>query len=456
MTRLREFGLNSLLAVLVLLSVVLSARVWFPPDQISLFRTNQAQVQPTPPSMGDPMPEVLRPERILVRLPDGRAAQLLPGSDEFSRAWEMAKERLTGLRPLATPVLDQSPEPAELEAITLMLPLARAMVDWAHDWNWSTEGLNTVSLEVDRVQFRLSPDPAIYLSGPGGETYRLDNIAPADEVLLRNLIGRIDPQAFLNYRPLEPVDPALRLRPGILVPEVAAMRTTSVHARMPEFSAEEARYFPDLSVVRQITEQDARSFTDGQRLLRLAASGILEYRTAQLEGSAPDYERASDWTREWVGARGGWPQELVLSWYLKRPHKTILIYELRRGGPFPVETAGGALWVEVTTGPENSNTERITYVKRYPVLTILFDRTTRSIISPEEALDTALDQFPQLLLWEEVRGMHLAYLARTTGDPAQGEWILDPSWVVQVGEDRLYIPAVPGSASQPTMARPVE
>lgn len=124
-----------------------------------------------------------------------------------------------------------------------------------------------------------------------------------------------------------------------------------------------------------------------------------------------------------------------------------MVFEVRgRGpGPYPVESNQGALQVEVTADRSDLAAQRVVYLKRLPEFWATFDEDTLiRIISAEEAVRLAIDQYPRHLIFDVVRDMHLAYHVKL----GQG-WVLEPVWVLQVGEARLYVPALPDAGARP-------
>jgi len=189
-------------------------------------------------------------------------------------------------------------------------------------------------------------------------------------------------------------------------------------------------------VIRQIAERGASSLTDGQRLLRITSAGILEYRTADPPAAkeAPTLAGALALAETWVQERGGWPQELVLRRYTASGSKARLEFDLRTGDPYPVESRGAALEVQLTD-------QRLVSFSRYPAFTAIrfLEGTALPLISPEEAIARLVAAEPGLAD-QTIRSVHLAYVA--VPDSGGGDWPLEPTWVIQAGENRCYVPAV--------------
>jgi regulatory protein YycH of two-component signal transduction system YycFG len=451
MHRIKEGTLNGFLAVLVVLSIMLSAQAWYPSERVGGLFTKGPSVQVSPPSQEVIMPEVFRPERIYVRQKDSAVALLPAGSVPYKRLWREVQDILIGLNAVTAPThLDEETEQDPTDVVTLVMPLSLTVQQWAEQWQWETSGLRNFSLKVDRITLQLGATPVIRLAGPTGAVYRVSPIAQVSYKGIKEIVTGLEPAQFATYRPLALKDSSLRIMAGLLVPATTEMPVAALQSTKPDYTLEKARYFPDLSVVRQIDEKDARSFTDGQRWLRITSGGQLEYSLAHTPGIAPDLARAKTAVSEWVGSHGGWPQELVLGWYTSQPGRTVLRFDLRMDGPFPVESSEGALRLELTTSraPGEEPITTVTHFKRYPELIPAFSRTTLPVITPERALQRMSGQFAPLLLFEEVREMHLAYLIAYS-DKVGANWVLEPIWVIQVGEKRIFMPASATSDLQP-------
>lgn len=459
MMGMRETILNGLLAALVVLSVGLSAQIWFP-DQPVQMGTKQPSVQVSPPSQEGTMPKTFRPERIYVRDSHGRIALLPAGAVAYKQVWWAMESILTGMSALPAPPQSEAELDPQAEMVTLILPMPLTMEQWAEQFKWNTAGLRTFSMKVDRITLRLDQSAILYLTGPAGGTYRIGPVAATELLALKEVLAGLESQLFLPYRPLELKDSLIRLAPGLQVPDVTGMPAGSLEVNKPDNTEEEARYLPDLTVVRQIDEKDARSFTDGLRLLRITRAGQLEYLSVQAGGNpiAPDMQRALRTAEGWVSSHGGWPQDLVLHGFVQQPGSTSLIFDLRMDGAFPVETSGGALRVNVTSYRDSSGLQHsaVTQFRRVPDFVPYFGRARRPIITPERAVQQATDKFAALMYNEEIREIHPAYLIRWTTRTG-GDWVLEPVWALQVGEETIYVQAavtIDSESFEPFVARP--
>ncbi len=437
--------LNALLALMVATSIFLSLQIWYPTVEIFPTVVAQPSVQPQPPASVLQMPDILRPEVIQIRQEKGlRMAPLHAGSQEYKQLWSLLREVLTGLQtgPAGFPVDNVGEQLKEADTVQIHLPIALTMGEWADQLLWNSPGLRNASIRIDRVTIYLSDPGVIYLSGPSGTIYYLAELPSLFRAQIAEQIEQVDPMRFTQQRPIEHEDLMARVGDDLLVPEVGAMPVARIRTSDFNERDEEMRYFPDLSVVRQIDERDARSLTDGQRLLRFLTTGVLEYRTADSSSTAPGLPRAISMAQEWVGSHGGWPQEIVLRRFVRQPRRAILEFDYRDDGPYPVESVGGGVQVHVSS-------QRVVYYRRYPAaVSTSFGREEVAIISPEQAIALAMDQVP-LILTETIRGMHLAYHLKPDPEVGPNQWLLEPVWVIQAGEVRVYQPAAVGREKIP-------
>ena len=438
--RVRELLLDLLLAVLVLTSVLLSVRIWYPEPLFGAADTAEPSLQQQPIPIVREMPEVFRPERVVVLSAEGGRAELHPGFPTYAASWQRIRTALTGLdiRGGAT-LIDEVPRGAEAAPVLeLYLPTALQVSQWADLLRWETSLLRNGSILVDRVTMTLGERAAVYLSGPPGFNLYLAELPEARRLSLVAHVERLNPALFGQYRELALEGLGVRAEPGLVVPDVAELPAAEVHVSMPDLREEEARYFPDLTLVRQIDEHDARSLTDGRRLLRITGAGLLQYRTAEGSGEtgAPTLEQSLEAAGTWVGSRGGWPQDVVLHRFVRDAGVGKLVFEVHTGARYPVQSLPGAMQVHV------SATDRVVYFERTPtVANVTFlDDDMLSLIQPEAALAHALPAAP-VLASEPVRAMYLTYLLKPPADVG-GQWTAEPTWVIQAGQTEVYVNAV--------------
>jgi hypothetical protein len=455
MQRVKEFALNGALAVLVILSFVLSYQVWFPSHTGGPWRTREAHVQSSPPPQSGGEPDVHRPERIYVQNKEGQVALLATGSPAYGPVWNGLKGVLKGLEPLYSQLPPDTEEEGTVASITAVLPVPLMLNQWAQEWTWDAGGLPNASLKVDRVTVTLSKTPMLHFSGANGGVYRVGPLSAEDQHLLTGLVDALDPGLYRTYRPLTAKDLPIKLTAGLTVPDITEMPEGTVTARQPDAAVEQARYFPDLSVVRHIEERDANSFTDGPRWLRLKHNGQTEYATAPPVGVPPDLQRAREAAKAWVPGHGGWSQDLVLGGYFQQQAgRRLLFYNLRLdGNGFPVETASpvagdGALVLELT---HLDQTTTVLEYRRDPEFTPLFTDSLIPIQPAEQVLKDAAERFPSLFLFDgDVREMYLGYLICQPDKLTT--WKLVPVWITQVGEKRIYWPASQLGEMEPFVA----
>ncbi len=425
--------------MLVLLSTYLSAQVWFPRDRLESTGSSEALVETPPPGADRGMPEIYRPEHVIVARLDGRTALLASGSSSYLLLWHWTQEALSYVHPpLSAPPVEPIDGPAaaqgDLPSITLVLPMVMRVSEWAERWGWQSSGLPFSSLWVDRVVLQLGVEPGIYLHDIGGKQHQLSILFESERKDIASLISSVDESLFTSTRELDVMDQYVTIKQKLKVQNIPSVSPSIVQVKKPIDSTEKLRFFPDTSVVRQIEEQDARIFTDGQRLLRLTNSGMLEYRTADTPGLPPEFARALQSGQEWVESHGGWPTDLVLGGFVQEQSKAKLQFDYRAGGNFPVETAEGAVQLDLSA-------DRVTRFRRYPDLTEIRRLSGRiSLIKPEEAIRIAAQEV-SLFLFETVRQVHFAYLLREGRDLERTEWVLEPSWVIKVGAAKVYVPA---------------
>ena len=294
--RAREALLDLLLVLLVLTSLLLSVRIWYPEPLFSGRTPPSPACSFSPSPIMREMPEIFRPERVVVRCggkPGGTARGLihlqhLVAADSQGPYRPGCPGWCGAHRPGA---LGGGGGPARWSFTCqrrCRQPVGRTRC------SGRTPFLRNGSILVDRVIVTLGEHAAVYLSGPPGFHLFLADLPEAQRSALAGHIEHLDPALFGQYRELVLDGLGVTVSPGLVVPDVAELPAAAVVTSMPDLREEEVRYFPDLSVVRQIDEHDARSLTDGRRLLRLTGSGLLQYRTAEAsaETAAPTLERA--------------------------------------------------------------------------------------------------------------------------------------------------------------------
>ncbi|MBP2019469.1 hypothetical protein J2Z79_002908 [Symbiobacterium terraclitae] len=442
----REALLNLLLLVLVATSLLLSARIWTPAPLFGDPGTTEPNVKLQPPPIVREMPEVFRPTRVSIRDGEGGWAEVHAGSPTYRTLWRPIRQAITGLDVGGGPTLiGRVPDLSQAgPSLQLHLPVALMVSEWADLWQWNVTALRNGAIWVDRLTIVLGEPASVYLSGPPGFALHLADLPGEQRKALADRIEQIDPSLFRPYRSLELEDLGLTALPDVVVPEVKQMPAARITVSLPDEREEELRYFPDLTVVRRIDERDARSLTDGQRLLRITGTGLLQFRTADASADeeVPRLARALEIARQWVGSLGGWPQDLVLRRYVREEQRGRLEFGVNTGWTYPVESLPGAVQVHVSAA------QRVVYFERAPtVQNVTFDGEPLAIITPEAALAHALPAAP-VLKTEPVRSMYLTYLLKPGAD-GSGQWVADPTWVIQAGDTLVYIHAVADEHPRP-------
>jgi regulatory protein YycH of two-component signal transduction system YycFG len=430
MERSKDIGLNVLLALVVVVSILLSGRVWFPPDPGFAERPPEAQVQSTAPVLIDRMPDVFRPERLYVRLRTGLVAMVVGDTTTYKAIWPRMKALLLGMHPDQSPVMVDEPDWTDGDTLQIIFPFALSVGEWADQWSWDTTNLRNHMVKMDRMIIHLGKSPAIYMTGLEGKFYKVTTLGPPDVKTITETIGEVAVDQYQKYHPLNSKELSVRTQGVVDVLELKEVPLVKVSTRRPDSNVEVVRYFPDLSVVRQVDEKEAKSFTDGQRFLRFAANGEVEYRTATTSAGAPDLTRALDVAQDWMNSHGGWPQNLVLSRVETLARTTRLEFAYRVPGPFPVEVETGAFSLSL-------NGDRVADMKRSADFSLDVTEAQQKVITPEQAVQLGVQGLPQLFQSESIRDVHMSYRMQAT---TKG-WSVEPCWVIQVGTTRVYVPA---------------
>lgn len=425
----RETLWDSVLAIMVIISLLLSAKLWFPTIGADVTEGKSTSIQELPPSSYAAMPVIHRPERILVRRADGKMALFMTSSASYE-ALRLLVVRV--INDLTDPLWVSEPAvPAEASFITVNLPFPLTFDEIADEWAWDGLKGRGNGFRVDQITVHLDEGGPTWLFGPAGGGYRLDGITASDRQELVTALDHLNEKDLKPYRLLQDV-PDVTLRGPVWVPDVSGVQQLSAAVTTPVREEVEARFFPDLSVVRQIDEQEAVSLTDGQRLLRISDEGILDFNLAQV-GRAPGTPVSQmEVIRRWVEENGGWPRDVVQTRTTTSAGRTIYQFELRMVAPYPVESNGGALQLQLTGN-------QVLSFRRYPdVAGIRPGVNEVEIRSPEEALAAATKEQPLLSL-TPIRDAYLSYQL----EPGVGvePWTVEPTWVFRIGEARVYVSA---------------
>ncbi len=408
---MRELILNSLLAFQVLVSVVLTAVLMSRPP-LAIQPADPPQVvaaSPATPASQPPDPSL--PRAVWFHQGGGRYAAINPDEALYQRTWLQMRAILS--RSMGRSHLWQMAGPMELVQAAAQplvgadFALALPPGEWARLWESADAGVGGLIRgpvyegsegPVERVVLTLTaPDASIYLLGARG-TMRLP-LLETDREELERTVRSMNPRAFPKLRLLslsEPDDVAPEpekghlsslladdVAPWVLIPaDDVSAAFPLVRPQSPDPLPYLTRFFPDVSVVRQIQEQDGSvAYTDGRRGMRMNVYGALEYFEApEFSGSvaAPDLLRAVQVARDFIFSRGLWSVDATLSGFGRLGQESRLTFGLRR----PLLP-----WVSVRPVMEVRVVgERVVYFYRSPDYIPVASGGNEKLITPEEAL----------------------------------------------------------------------
>lgn len=425
----RETFWDGVLASMVIISLVLSAKLWFPTAGADSTDGEGAFIQEIPQSSYAAMPVIHRPERILVRRADGQMALFMTSSTSYE-ALRLLVGRI--INDLKEPTWVAEPPPiTDGSFITLYMPFSLTFDNIADEWAWDALSGRGNGFKVDQITVSLGDGGATWLLGPAAGGYRLDGMADVDRQELVTALNDLKETELRPYRLLTEV-PGIALRGPVWVPDVPGIQELRAVVTSPVRAEVEARFFPDLSVVRQIDEQGAISLTDGQRLLRISDEGVLDFSLARGNRETGTPVGQMEIIRRWVEENGGWPRDVVQTRVATQDGQTIYQFELRLVASYPVESNGGALQIELTGN-------QVLFFRRFPdVAGIQPGPNQLPILTPEQALEVAAREQPLVSL-TPIRDAYLSYQLEP-GD-AVHPWVVEPTWVFRMGEARVLAPA---------------
>lgn len=436
----REHWWNWLLLIQVLLSVGLSAALWFETGSSGVLPAEELKVGPSPENYREPA-GLFGPSRIVYHRGPEDHGGALPGSDAFRETWDLL---MPWLRDLSIPPGKLPPANAqelakawtEGPAVEVIMPVALPMEDWARLWKGKPDREELPAAN----RFLLSAkDPGIvYISGPEGD-YQAGLPAGAAE-RLRTFLQGLAAGALQPYRALVKEGGTLVSRPGLYVPaEPQEMARIPVrYMAEEEIASLPSRFFVDLTVVRQIGERDgAVIFTDGQKALRLYPGGFAEFTApAGKRRSQPlSHSNAISDAASFVAGHGGWSGEPFLSSSRRDVSKNLVGFSYRHLG-FPVIVLEGSLELELNDGG-------VLYYLNRPRIPLAYEGERRPVIAPERAIDSlekALKVRPGQTL--QVENIYQAFFLSDAWPRARE---LEPVWAVEViGRQPLYVDAYTG------------
>lgn len=424
----RETFWDGVLATMVIISLVLSAKLWFPTAGSDSTDGKGASIQEIPQSSYAAMPVIHRPERILVRRADGKMALFMTSSTSYE-ALRLLVGRIVNDLKDPTWVAEPPAAIAEGSFITLYMPFPLTFDQIADEWAWDALSGRGNGFKVDQITVSLTEGGATWLLGSAAGGYRVDGMGADDRQELMAALDGLKETELKPYRLLKDVA-GVALRSPIWIPDVPGIQELSAVVTSPARAEVEARFFPDLSVVRQIDEQGAVSLTDGQRLLRISDEGVLDFNLARGSRETGTPVGQMQIIRRWVEENGGWPRDVVQTRVATEGGRTIYQFELRLVASYPVESNGGALQIELTGN-------QVLFFRRYPdVAGIRPGANQLPIRTPEQALELAASEKPMVSL-TPIRDAYLSYQL----EPDGLDWVVEPTWVFRMGEARLLVPA---------------
>lgn len=320
---MRERLLSGLLLLQVMVSLTLTGLLWFSPRPHGWsYRESRIATPPAPTVEPRPDPkDALRPLLLWAHLGGGRYVGWNSESMIQSLLWREAialvAEALDA-RNLLQPIASSEVTAA---AGHVLVGLDFAVAFSPGDWGqlWGSQRARDTSAPVDRVIIDLSEAGGIYWVGPE-RRFRLAGLPAERRLHLLRTLAAIEPEQHPQYRVLGPgaasagvftsagssgnlsaaVRPGSsselwrndalfdRLEPWLMVPtdrELPEVQTPGNGAL--DRRARVVRFFPDMTVVREIVESDGPViFTDGRKALRIYPGGALEYRAPQPQGAA--------------------------------------------------------------------------------------------------------------------------------------------------------------------------
>ncbi|MCL6451060.1 MAG: hypothetical protein K6T75_07210 [Acetobacteraceae bacterium] len=437
------------LAVLVLLSLGLSARVWLGAGGgYPLVPEREYYRAASPGSWRQELTKLLAPSRLVVHLGEGRHTAFRPGQDGYQRFWAGLFPLLSQGQYPAQGWVPQDPEAVQrlrdgpgLEAV---FPVSLPIEVWAEAWGGQASGQagSQGPVLVDAVFVGLGDPPQLLIHRAYTQVY-LAPAAPGGAVLevagLRQLLSGLQGSRAAPYVELVSPHPGVPVRRGIYVPEQPPrLAPVAMGEEAGAGSDPVAEFFPDPSVVREMVERDgATIYTDGRRSLRVYPDGELEYQApvGPEEGESLPPLEVLRRAVEFVALHRGFPEDACLSQVDFPPFTPLsrgavpyrLTYMARHLG-LPVVNEEGMLEVSMT-GDVVSSYRRHVRIPAGPL------GEPRPVISARQVLDL-LNRRPELLGGEGgparmVTDVYLAYICVGGADRAV------PTWAVELEGGRL-------------------
>ena len=351
----RDAWLTLALISQVILAVFLTGWLWMLPFGRQVLPMERASVTQVPSGGFVSVPSLVRPARFIAHWPDGTLAMAPAGTFEYDWLWEEMRALLAS-GAVVRPMEWQPDSGAGLEGLWGKTPIidvemagSLPMGEWAQQWGGGLGETAHDQTPVDRIIVVLGQAPAIYFLGPAG-TWRGPGLSSAQQEGILEWLQRVERRDLTPYRPFK-MPGGLEGEPGLAVPaQLPGLLPPRIQVKPPSPSDLEASIFPDLSVVREISEGDgAFMYTDGQKYLRLNPDGAVEYRAPELSTrvKAPGLAHALTLAAEFVAEHGGWPPGLMLTEVSQAGGQTALTFS-RAAGRWPVVSTEPLLRVEVS------------------------------------------------------------------------------------------------------------
>lgn len=401
---------DGVLAVLVALSIALSAALWWQQPQ---FHDLPAAVAPGAPRAPARDPALLTRPTLLLHFPDDRHTAISPTQPHYDYAWDAVT---AALRTVRFERLADAPVPSAEElaarrqdwAVEFTLSGSVPIHEWLETWGLRRSAASGDGPGVTRVLLSLQePASAVVWTGGGPRLVRTVTSATLRDRL--HMLGTISGPT--PWRPLADDAGDVRIADGIFVPDVTSLPAFA--SPTPDDSDPgdvAARFFLDLSVVRTITEHDdALLFTDGQSGLRVYPWGGVEYQRAQ--SRMPAAEGASllaalERTAQYVQDRDEWPREAYVASGTRFGGQRTLRFGQRLGG-WPVFAATPALEVLL------DGTSIVRYSRNASPVAVT--RGHIQIVPPEQAIAAVAE----VAAWRSVTAVELGYVRPGAASPAQ-------------------------------------
>lgn len=308
---------DGVLAVLVIISLVLSAALWWQQPQ---FREIGGEVAATSGRQEERERPVLTLPPLLLHFPEDRHLALSPGQPYYNYAWEGVTAALRSVRfervkdaPLAS--AEELRQRRQGLAVEFTLSGTAAIHEWLATWGLDRGTTPADSPGVTRVLLSLQePVSAIVWTSEGPRV-----VPTVTSATLRDRLQTLaQARSLTAWRPMPDEVAGVRVGEGIYVPDVRTLPAFTVPAGRTSRAGQVAdAFFLDLSVVRTITEHDeALLFTDGQTGLRVYPWGGVEYQRAQAltTGQEPlSVAAAADRVFQFARERDMWPREAYVT-----------------------------------------------------------------------------------------------------------------------------------------------